>query len=162
MYNNYLEDPEILSPVLLNAIDYLLLKSKDIIFGGSLALNAVGIIKRPIKDLDIVIDHDLVHYGLDKLPHQELGSDQPPTDVFDKKVTRHALMLNEIKVDVFQTTEVGFSKFKFSGREIRLNNVNEIIIAKKQYMINPNIKKESYDKHFEDVKKYIDFFLRMY
>lgn len=71
-------------------------------------------------------------------------------------------MINETKLDVFQMTEIGFSSFKFLGRTIRINNVNEIIIAKKKYLTNPGIKKESYDKHFEDIKKYIDFFLRMY
>lgn len=162
MYNNYLEDPEILSPIVLNAIDYLLLKSKDIVFGGSIALNAVGIIKRPIKDLDIVIDRDLAYYGLDNLQKQEGHSAVEADEFVNKDVTRHALMINEIKLDVFQTKEIGFSTFKFLGRTIRINNVNEIIIAKKKYLVNPGVKKETYDKHFDDVKKYIDFFLRMY
>ena len=45
---NYLENTEILSPELLQAIDELLAQSKEIVFGGSIALNAVGVIKSEV------------------------------------------------------------------------------------------------------------------
>ena len=54
---NNLEDKEILSPELLQVIDVILAKSPRIVFGGSIVLNALGFIERPIKDIDLFI-HD--------------------------------------------------------------------------------------------------------
>ena len=50
---NNLENKDILSDNVLSGIDYILEKCPDVIFGGSIALNAVGLLNRKISDIDL-------------------------------------------------------------------------------------------------------------
>jgi len=156
---NFLEDPAVVSPLLLNAIDYLLLKNKDLVFGGSLAVNAVGIIKRPIKDLDIIIPNreiatDLFNEILKVHPDtDELYEDL--TDVNGEPVVRVGGKIHEVPVCFFVNKSISFSTFGFLGRKININNVNDIILAKLSYMQKPG---KSFEKHQGDVYAYEYFF----
>ena len=48
-----LENKEILSDEILNAISLIIEKTPNAVFGGSIALNAIGLINRPISDIDL-------------------------------------------------------------------------------------------------------------
>ena len=52
---NNLENPDILSKYILTAIDVILKNVPNAVFGGSIALNAVGLINRPVKDIALFI-----------------------------------------------------------------------------------------------------------
>ena len=54
---NYLENKDILSDEILKVMKKLIdVSNNEIVFGGSIVLNALGLIKRPIHDVDIFID----------------------------------------------------------------------------------------------------------
>ena len=48
-----LENKEILSDEIFNAISLIIKQTPNAVFGGSIALNAVGLINRPISDIDL-------------------------------------------------------------------------------------------------------------
>jgi len=54
--NNNLEMNNILQSNVLAGMYLIIEKYPDVIFGGSIALNAYGLIEREIKDIDIWID----------------------------------------------------------------------------------------------------------
>jgi hypothetical protein len=159
--NNNLENPEILSPVVLNAIDYLLLKNPNFIFGGSLALNAVGIIKRPIKDIDIVIEEgDIEEYDINGIVKKNPVKDEcyeTSQEIAGNVIKRYPASIHEVKVCFFVDKKATYSNFEFSGRSIRINSVNDIIIAKQAYLENPGVKPESFLKHMMDINTYKAF-----
>jgi hypothetical protein len=158
---NHLELSEVLSPVVLNAIDYLLLKNKNFIFGGSLALNAVGIIKRPIKDLDIIIEEgDIDEYDIRGIVKKNPSKDifyETTAEISGKTIKRYPASIHEVKVCFFVDENPSYSIFKFKDRKIRINNVNDIIIAKRAYLENPGVRPESFLKHMMDINTYQAF-----
>ena len=48
-----LENKEILSDDILNAISLIIKQTPNVVFGGSIALNAIELINRPISDIDL-------------------------------------------------------------------------------------------------------------
>jgi len=48
-----LENKEILSDEILNAISLIIKQTPNVVFGGSIALNAIELINRPISDIDL-------------------------------------------------------------------------------------------------------------
>ena len=50
---NNLESKEVLSAEILNAIDLIIKHTPNAVFGGSIALNAVGLINRKVSDIDL-------------------------------------------------------------------------------------------------------------
>lgn len=55
-----------LSPDILNAIRYVYLKVPDALFCGSVALNALGLLNRSVKDIDVVVPDNFILDGLQK------------------------------------------------------------------------------------------------
>jgi len=159
---NHLEDSRILSPVVLNAIDYLLLKNRNFIFGGSLALNAVGIIKRPIKDLDIIIDEgDIDEFDIrgivKKNPSKDNECYETSQEIGGRQIKRYPASIHEVKVCFFVDPDPTYSVFKFKDRKIRINNVNDAIMAKRTFLETPGVRPESFLKHMMDINTYQAF-----
>lgn len=166
---NNLEDKEILSPELLQVIDVILAKSPRIVFGGSIVLNALGFIERPIKDIDLFI-HDYestVDYKLTDLisPLENGGASvsETTTDINGQEIRRIGIKINNTNCCIFSVPVLNSSEFKFSGRTIRIQNVNEAILAKKAYVENTKNKNgypgKSYQKHQHDldsINNYLD------
>jgi len=156
---NYLESAEILSPELLQAIDELISTSKDIVFGGSIALNAVGLIKRPIKDIDLMTlkSYPLEFYGLmpyiQKTEFDEVS--ETTTDINGVDIVRVSAKVRDVNVCIFKVEVVTFSDFNFLGRKIKIQNINEAILAKRAYSQKEFI---SCDKHRTDLKN-LDAFI---
>jgi hypothetical protein len=151
---NYLEDKEILSSELLKAIDELLLNSTDIVFGGSIALNAVGVIKRPIKDIDLMTlkRFPLNHYGLINYiqKNESKEASETTTDVNGVDIIRVPAKVKNINVCIFKVENISFSEFIFLGRKIKIQNINEAILAKRAYSEKPF---KSCVKHKRDIKE---------
>lgn len=153
---NHLEEKAILSEEVLFAIDKLISKSKDIVFGGSISLNAVGLIDRPIKDIDIMTSShlSLAHYNLMEIvcPTNDVTQiSETTTDVNGEQITRVGAKIGDINICIFKLKgDVKFSEFKFSGRTIKIQNVNDAILAKRAYAQKDY---KSCDKHKHDVIK---------
>lgn len=153
---NHLEEKSILSEDILFAIDTLQSLSKDIVFGGSIALNAVGVIDRPIHDIDLMTlrSSSLNYYNLMGIvcatkDVKEIS--ETITDVNGEQVIRIGAKINDVNICIFKLKKVNYSEFKFSGRTIKIQNINDAILAKRAYS-QKNV--SSAGKHLHDVKSF--------
>jgi hypothetical protein len=149
---NNLENPEIIADDILDAIELIQSKCPEAVYGGSIALNAVGLLNRKVGDIDIFFTENhmfsLRGEGFLSLPSTEILSDTV-TDTNGKLVQRTGLKVNGIKVCVFKVNpeELQHSLIKFyrstKGKmyEIKIQNVNYAIAAKIAY----HYKKEKHD-----------------
>ena len=125
----------------------------DIVFGGSIALNVVGLINRTIGDIDIFIPEN----------HQILSSkyvkDYKAKDVenfsFEENTcTRTGIYINDIKVCIFEVSnldQLQCSKYSFNDSTINIQNVNHCIIAKTKYLKQKFC--VSREKHVKDLQQ---------
>lgn len=149
---NNLENKEILSEDIIEAIDIILLNTPNAVFGGSIALCAVGLLKRKIHDIDLFFPlgeslelNNFVHYV------DEIGSDTV-TNVNGIDIQRTSAKIKDVKVCCFKVNEfeTQHSLFTFLGRTIKIQNVNYAIQAKLAY-INNSVKSTQSD--FEEFLK---------
>lgn len=134
---NNLENKEILSEELLKAIDSIIKHTPNVVFGGSIALNAIGLIKRKINDIDLFfsINESLSKSGfLDIENDGEILSDTI-TDTNGNLIQRTSAKIMGIKTCCFKvsTEELQHSKINFLGRTLCIQNVNYAIMAKLSY-----------------------------
>lgn len=132
---NNLENKYILSEELIVAIDRILEKVPHVVFGGSIALNAVGLISRKINDVDIFLPmNENFKQFLSIGVLDEMTSDTV-TDMNGKEIQRVGAKINDVKVCCFKVgdEELEHSNFTFFNRKIKIQNVNYAIIAKKTY-----------------------------
>lgn len=145
--------------------------NNQIVFGGSIVLNALGLIKRPIHDVDIFIDKPISYYGgLNDFIHSDEIDEatyESVTDINGIPINRISIKVNGINVCIFSVQTLNYSFFKINDIVIKIQNINEAILAKRAYLkiteernktlINdyPNL---SYEKHKKDVED-IDEFL---
>lgn len=153
---NHLEEKEILSDEILFAIDELLKRSGDIVFGGSIALNAVGVIDRKVKDIDLMTNNNksLNYYNLMTLvckTDDVTEISETVTDVNGEQVVRVGAKIGNVNICIFKLNKVNYSEFKFSGRTIKIQNINDAILAKRCYS-QKNV--SSAGKHLHDVKQF--------
>jgi len=149
---NNLENPEIISDDILKAIELIQSKCPEAVYGGSIALNAVGLLNRKVGDIDIFFTdkhlYSLRGEGFLSLPSTEILSDTV-TDTNGKLVQRTGLKVNGIKVCAFKVDpeQLQHSLIKIFrptiGKifEIKIQNVNYAIMAKIAYQY----KKEKHD-----------------
>ncbi len=150
---NNLEDKNILTPEFIFTIDKIVKQCPHVIFGGSIALNAVGLISREIHDLDIFFDEDesLVENGIftirDQVPIGEHDMSETFTRINGKEIQRIGISIEGTKVCIFKVEkeELQYSLFKFSGRTIKIQNVNYAVQAKVAYNKNRSSGKHRYD-----------------
>jgi hypothetical protein len=157
---NYLEDSNILSLSIVNVIDKLLVASKDIVFGGSIALNAVGLIKRPIHDIDLMIHQTdkislVKKFNSNNICRNYDDLSETVTDINGNSISRYGFKINDINICLFILPNVTSSDFVFNNRTIKIQNINEAILAKRAY---GNINGISKEKHVKDLNS-IDEFL---
>ena len=150
---NNLENREILSEEILAAMDLIIMNVPDAIFGGSIALNAVGLITRRISDIDLFFNEcdSLAKNGfLTCGMISEVMSDTV-TNTNGKPIQRTGTKINNIRVCVFKVEELELqhSIFEFSGRRIKIQNINVAIQAKIAYS-------EKNQKHQNDLIKIND------
>ena len=145
---NPLEDTNILSPEIAKAIDKILKKCPDAVFGGSIALNALGLINRKISDIDLFfpINTSIARIGFTSMADGEILSDTV-TNVNGKKIQRTGIKIGDVKACAFcvSAEELQYSYFFFNGRKIKIQNVNYAILAKKYYEANSGNPKHGVD-----------------
>lgn len=148
--NNNLENKEILSEEFLEVIDEIIKYHPNVVFGGSIALNAVGLINRKVGDIDLffkVGENPNKNNFLVGENNLDVFSDTV-TDINGIEIKRTGMKMKNIKICCFNIPEeeLKFSRFKFLGREISIHNINYAIIAKMTYANKNN-------KHKEDLKE---------
>lgn len=136
-----LENKEILPDEIFNAILLIIKETPYAVFGGSIALNAVGLISRPISDIDLFfgMNENLASNGYFSIKSiGEITSDTV-TNLNGVEIQRTGAKIAGVKTCCFKvsTEELQCSKHKFTrnGTEytIQIQNVNYAIEAKKSY-----------------------------
>jgi hypothetical protein len=135
---NNLENDNILSNKIIEAIDIILKNTPNAVFGGSIALCAVGLLNRRINDIDLFFSigeslslNNFLTYV------DEIGSDTV-TNVNGDEIQRTSAKIKNIKICCFKVSEAEtqHSLFSFLGRTIKIQNVNYAIQAKLAYINN--------------------------
>lgn len=132
---NNLENKEILTEQQLKAIDQIIEKCPDAIFGGSIALNAIGLLNRKVSDIDIFFP-----YGKSLAPDFlqldliDVGSGIV-TDENGNEIQRTTANVNAVKCCVFKVDDnsLQHSEMDICGRKLKIQNVNYAIVAKIAY-----------------------------
>lgn len=155
-----LENKEILSDDILNAISLIIKQTPNVVFGGSIALNAIGLINRPISDIDLFfrINESLHKNGyLSVESICEITSDTI-TNVNGKEIHRTGAKIGGIKACCFGVSdeELQCSKHRFTRDnieyEINIQNVNYVIEAKKSY----SSRNEKHKIDLDEIMKVLD------
>jgi|694.fasta_scaffold00478_67 hypothetical protein len=154
---NNLEKEGNVSSEILGAIDLIIKHMPHAIFGGSIALNAINLIDRPVKDIDLFfIKGDSLDYcrgresGFWKM-FTENGDttveSDTVTDMNGEPIQRTSVKIKGVNTCCFKVSqeELQHSKVKFLGREICIQNVNYVLQAKQCYA-------EKNPKHKEDIE----------
>ena len=136
-----LENKEILSDEIFNAISLIIKQNPNAVFGGSIALNAVGLINRPISDIDLFfgMNESLSKNGyLSVETIREITSDTATnTNGIEIQIT--GAKIAGVKTCCFKVSneELQHSKHTFTRNNktytICVQNVNYAIEAKKAY-----------------------------
>lgn len=147
---NNLENKEVLSDEILNAIDLIIKHTPNAVFGGSIALNAIGLINRKVSDIDLFFDanESLQKNGFLSIEKDGQFLSDTVTNVNGIKIQRIGAKIAGVKTCCFRVSseELQHSKIEFLGRKICIQNVNYAIQAKKSYADKNN-------KHKEDLKQ---------
>jgi hypothetical protein len=157
---NNLENKEILPDNILSVMLRIVFVYPDCLFGGSIALNGIGLISRPISDIDIfIVNSKSIPTSLISLGQESdgnVGSDTV-TDINGVEIQRTAMKINDVKVCVFKVPEheLSFSLVKFTRDGItykfKIQHVNHAINAKRAYL-----KTSQNPKHEIDLKSIED------
>ena len=136
-----LENAEILPDDILNAISLIISEIPNAVFGGSISLNAIGLINRKISDIDLFFD---INESLSKNRflsienNGEITSDTV-TNANGIEIQRTGAKIAGIKTCCFKVSpeELQHSKHTFIRNEksytICIQNINYAIEAKKSY-----------------------------
>jgi hypothetical protein len=166
-FKNNLENPEILSKELFEVIELIITNCPNVVFGGSIALNAVGLLNRKISDIDLFFHYNesLTNNSLlfiENIEDGEILSDTV-TDVNGKEIQRTGIRIKGIKICAFKVDneELQHSEIELFGKKIKIQNVNYAIQAKIAYSKKNNNKNNEYkknNKHEVDLNS-IDYIL---
>ena len=148
-----LENKEILSDDIMKAIDKIIIHIPKAVFGGSIALNAVGLLNRKISDIDLFFhkNESLSDTEFFEIVDNSITSDTV-TNTNGEEIQRTGAKVDGVKVCCFKVSdeELQHSKYTFvrDGKSftINLQNVNYAIEAKKAYA-----KHNQNPKHIEDL-----------
>ena len=153
--NNNLEDPKILDTTLLFAIDEIVRLYPDAVFGGSIALNAVGLLNRRIGDVDVMIaaskkDSAFALYSAlkNETADANLNASDSIMEVNDEPIHHIGGKLCGVSVCLFVIPKLNYSEFRFFNRVIKIQNVNDAILTKQAYA---SMRTPSSPKHAADV-----------
>lgn len=139
-----LDNKEILPDKICEAIKRIIGIVPDVVFGGSIALNAVGLLNRPVKDIDLFfpIGSSLTKgdflYSLQADYEAAITSDTV-TDVDGEEIQRTGVQFGDIKICCFKVKneQLESTKHTFSRwgdlHTIHIQNVNHAIVAKQTY-----------------------------
>lgn len=136
-----LENPDILPENILHAITLIIKSTPNVVFGGSIALNAIGLINREISDIDLFfpLDENLCKNGFLSIENDGEITSDTITNTNGIEIKRTGAKIAGVKTCCFKVSsdELQSSKHIFTrnGNEynIRIQNVNYAIEAKRSY-----------------------------
>lgn len=135
-----LENKEILPDDIFKAIEKIITHMPNVVFGGSISLNAVGLLNRKISDIDLFIkkDESLADTDFFTISDNDITSDTV-TNTNGELIQRTGAKIDNVKVCCFKVSgeDLQCSKYTFirDGKSFTMNlqNVNCAIEAKKAY-----------------------------
>jgi len=136
-----LENKEILSDEILKAVSLIISQCPETVFGGSIALNAIGLIDRPISDIDLFfgVNESLSKNGFLSIENEGEITSDTVTNTNGINIQRTGAKIAGIKTCCFKVSneELQHSKHIFmrNGKQftIYIQNVNYAIEAKRSY-----------------------------
>ncbi len=133
---------------ILSAIDIIVKNTPDVVFGGSIALSVMGLINRPVNDIDLFFPIDSSLSKNNFLTYvSDIGSDTV-TDVNGNTIQRTSARIHDVKVCCFKVSNEELqcsTALLDNGCRINIQNVNYVIMAKRSYA-------KSNPKHQDDLK----------
>ena len=155
-----LENKEILSDEILNAIDLIIYSCPNAVFGGSIALNAIGLINRQISDIDLFfgINESLTKNGFLQINRHDGIMSDTVTNTNGVEIQRTGVKIAGVKTCCFKVSdeELQHSKYIFNrnGKEFKIciQNVNYAIEAKKAY----SKRNPKHQNDLESIKSILD------
>lgn len=130
-------DKHILTDEHLIAIDLILDNCPTVIFGGSLVLNAVGLLDRPVHDLDLIFPETDSFFtnGFFKISDLSDCKSDGIVDRYGKDLRRLGGKICGIDVCCFRIPliELEFFQYDLMGRLINMHSVKHILLAKKRF-----------------------------
>jgi len=155
---NNLEEKGVLSDEILKAIDLIIKSKPNAVFGGSIALNAVGLINRKVSDIDLFfrLNESLTKNGFLSIENDEQILSDTVTDVNGVEIQRTGVKIAGVKTCCFKVSdkELEHSEVQFFGRKIRVQNVNYAIMAKMAFAAKNSKHKEDLKEISETLDKY--------
>lgn len=145
--------PETQLELLTKTLSLLVDKCPEAVIGGSIALNVVGLLDRIPNDIDVFfpLGTSLEKNNFFKIEGiSDLTSDTV-TDTNGLSIQRTGIRVNGLRCCAFKVPdrEMQHSMGEFNGVEIKVQNVNHAIMAKKSYA-------DRSGKHKEDLAKIQD------
>ena len=152
---NYLENREILPSTIIEVIDIMISISVEIVFCGSISLIESGILKRPIKDVDVIVPKNskLEDFGLLDLINLYSGGNyivDKFKDIDGKEIIRNSFFINNIKVDVFKIENINYRELPFYDKKIKIQKIEDVILYKKAWAL---FGIKSSKKHIDDLRE---------
>jgi len=108
----------------------------DVVIGGSIALNAVGLLNRPVGDIDLFVETGTAQSDLNMLKlRPQYRSSVTVTNIMGQPVSREGFELDGVKICMFRVPrlELACTRVEAFGMQLNIQNVNHAIIAKKTY-----------------------------
>jgi len=136
---NNLERKEIIPENIGIALKLISTHCPTAVIGGSVALNAVGLLNREVHDIDIFIGK---HESLNKCGLQSISSfneedelSSTVTNINGEEIQRTAIRINGIKCCVFKVNakELEHSVNKLHDINVKIQSVNYALMAKIYY-----------------------------
>lgn len=134
---------DIISSEILIAIKAIVKANPDVVFGGSIALVMVGLINRPVADIDLFLPHTIGFLKSKLLSIEDSNIvSETVTNTNGKEIQRAGFLVNGVKCCVFKVDDEELqhsihtipSGDPFEGDiKIKCQNVNYAIMAKRSY-----------------------------
>jgi hypothetical protein len=154
-------NPENISNEIQVALKMIIDKCPDIVVGGSIALNAVGLIDRKVSDIDLFC---LNTSSLNKNGFLNIESDiqlsDTVTDMNGVEIQRTGCKINGVKVCVFKVDkfQLEHSTINVLGMDLKIQNVNYAIMAKKIYANRPGVWNEKHKLDILNIEDTLNLF----
>lgn len=128
------------------------LVDKTFCFGGSIALNVLNVIDRPIKDIDVVVSTTNVDYFRDKFKgFLKENENDKYTKEEDDNLNRYIIPNSDVHVCLFHEDILLYSKHIIDNIIFNVIDPYTTMVAKAMYIKTYN---ENRDKHLKDIESY--------
>jgi len=159
-----LENSEILSDEMLESIEIIVSNIPNVVFGGSIALNAAGLINRKILDIDFFtkLDYELPEPTFFKPQNNKEILSESTTDVNGNLVKRIGIVVGNVNVCCFKISddELNHTQHSFNrnGKNYTINiqNIIHAIEAKISY----SDKNPKHKQDLNNISNWIDELLK--